>query len=56
MKVAQIGRVDGKHYCSPPPIRNRACDFHRTRLLKCVSIVTIGLLTWKTYHHRNVVW
>ncbi|WP_339380916.1 hypothetical protein [Coleofasciculus sp. FACHB-125] len=27
------GRVEEEYYYFSPPIRNRACDFHRTRLL-----------------------
>ena len=39
------GRVEGIRYRLPPPIRNRACTFGRTRLLSVLLIVITGLLT-----------
>jgi hypothetical protein len=49
------GRVEEKYYYFSPPIRNRACDFHRTRLLNVLPFVTIGLLNRSTLDDRNIV-
>ncbi|MEW6497444.1 MAG: hypothetical protein AB1589_33825 [Cyanobacteriota bacterium] len=50
-----FGRVEEKYYYFSPPIRNRACDFHRTRLLNVLPFVTTGLLNRSTFDDRNIV-